>query len=210
MRRAFLWVAILLSLGLLLFWAWRSSLERSDSRYDAQIRIASGRYGVDPLLIRAVIWEETHFRLNKVGRVGELGLMQVRPTTALDWARSEKRTDFRPEQLADPQVGILAGGWYLGRALRRWQDTDNPYVFALAEYNAGRRNAARWVDPIHPRSARAFFSRIDFPKTRQYVREILSRFALYRGGLPWTSFTDLFPPPGRAGRKEAVPVANRP
>ncbi|MDD4932435.1 MAG: lytic transglycosylase domain-containing protein [Methylacidiphilaceae bacterium] len=211
MRRAFLWAALLLSLSLLLFWAWRSSLERTDGRYDAQIRVASNRYGVDPLLIRAVIWQETRFRLNKVGRVGELGLMQVRPTTALDWARTEKRADFRTEQLADPQINILAGGWYLARALHHWQDTDNPYVFALAEYNAGRRNAVRWIDPARPRSGRAFLSRIDFPKTREYVREILGRYALYRRGVPWMSWTDLFSRPGGAGgRKEAVHVAGRP
>ncbi len=210
-RRAFQWAALLLCLSLLLFWAWRSSLERTDGRYDAQIRIASERYGVDPLLIRAVIWQETRFRLNKIGRVGELGLMQVRPTTALDWARSEKRADFRPEQLADPQINILAGGWYLARALRHWQDTDNPCVFALAEYNAGRRNALRWVDPARPRSSRAFLSRIGFPKTRKYVRETLDRIALYRTGVPWRACTDLFSQPMGAGeRKEAVHVAGRP
>jgi soluble lytic murein transglycosylase len=210
-RRAFLFAALLLSLSLLLFWAWRSSLERTDGRYDAQIRVASQRYGVDPLLIRAVIWQETRFRLNKVGRVGELGLMQVRPTTALDWARSEKRVDFRTEQLADPQINILVGGWYLARALRHWQDTDNPYAFALAEYNAGRRNALRWVDPARPRSARAFLSRIDFPKTRKYVRETLDRIALYRSGVPWRAYTDLFSQPtGAGGKKEAVHVADRP
>ncbi|VVM07665.1 partial soluble lytic murein transglycosylase, partial [Methylacidimicrobium cyclopophantes] len=203
-RRALLWVAILLSLSLLLFWAWRSSIERTDSRYDAQIRMASQRYGVDPLLIRSVIWEETRFRPNKVGHVGELGLMQVRPTTALDWARSEKRMDFRPEQLADPEIGILAGSWYLARALRHWQNTDNPYVFALAEYNAGRRNAVRWVDPANPRSGRAFLSRIDFPKTREYVCQILDRFALYRGRMPWTSScASLFSRSGGMGKKRA-------
>ncbi len=210
MRRAFLWAALLLLLSLLLLWAWRSSIERKDSRYDEQIREASARYGVDPLLIRAVIWEETRFRANKVGRVGELGLMQVRPTTALDWARGERRADFRPEQLADPRIGILAGSWYLARAIRHWKETDNPYVFALAEYNAGRRNAMRWVDPARPKSSRAFLARIDFPKTREYVREILGRYALYRGCLPWRSYGSLFSRAGGVeGRKEAA-VAGRP
>ena len=211
MRRAFLWAAILLSLSLLLFWAWHSSIERKDSRYDAQIREASARYGVDPLLIRAVVWEETRFRPNKVGRVGELGLMQVRPTTALDWARAEKRTDFRPEQLADPQIGILAGSWYLARALRHWKETDDPPAFALAEYNAGRRNALRWVDPAHPKRSRDFVARIDFPKTREYVCEILGRYALYQGKVSWASCGSLFPRAGRGGeRKQTMPVAGRP
>lgn len=211
MRRALLSAAALVFLFLLGYWAWRGMVLREDSRYEAQVRQAAARYGVDPLLIRAVIWEETGFRLNKVGRVGELGLMQVRPTTAFDWARSEKRTDFRPEQLADPEIGILAGSWYLARALRRWKDTDNPPVFALAEYNAGRRNALRWVDPAHPKSGRAFFARIDFPKTRQYVREILDRYAFYRGRPPWEACRSLTSRPGRVRKgEEAVADSVRP
>ncbi len=210
-RRAFLWAAALVFLSLLGYWAWRSSIERTDGRYDAEIRVASRRYGVDPLLIRAVIWQETRFRLNKVGRVGELGLMQVRPTTALDWARSEKRTTFRPEQLAEPQINILVGGWYLARALRHWQDTDNPTAFALAEYNAGRRNAARWVDPARPRSSRAFLARIDFPTTRKYVCETLDRLAIYHGRVPWISCGSLFSRSRVAGGEtRAGPAASRP
>lgn len=210
-RRAFLWAIALVFLSLLGYWAWRSSIERTDSRYDAEIRVASRRYGVDPLLIRAVIWQETHFRLNKVGRVGELGLMQVRPTTALDWARSEKQTAFRPEQLVDPQTNILVGGWYLARALRYWRDTDNPAAFALAEYNAGRRNATRWVDPTHPKSSRAFLARIDFPKTRKYVCETLDRLAMYRGRVPWTSCGSLSSRSRRPeGKQQTGDVASRP
>ncbi|QSR83959.1 lytic transglycosylase domain-containing protein [Methylacidimicrobium sp. B4] len=210
MRRAFLGAAALIFLLLLGYWVWRSSIERTDSRYDAEIREASMRYGVDPLLIRSVIWEETHFRPNKIGRVGEVGLMQVRPTTALDWARSEKRADFRPEQLTDPQIGILAGSWYLARALRHWQETDNPYVFALAEYNAGRRNAIRWVDPARPKSSRAFLARIDFPRTKEYVREILGRYAIYRGRLPWGSYRSLFSRMGVLERRKESAAAGQP
>jgi soluble lytic murein transglycosylase len=92
-----------------------------------------------------------------------------------------------------PQTGIDAGSWYLSRALKRWKHTDNPLPFALAEYNAGRTHARRWVDPAQPISSAAFRSRIDFPTTRAYISAIERKYWEYQNNYfhpPWLIWLD--------------------
>lgn len=164
-----------------MFYFWR--LDWEEKRYEAMIAVASARYRIDPILVRAVIWRESRFRPNMLGLSQERGLMQIRPAAALEWARAEGIRDFKIEDLYQPEINILAGSWYLAKALRHWQGTDDPIPFALAEYNAGRKNALRWVDPERPKSAEAFLARIDFPSTRRYIQQIQTRYAQYRNGL---------------------------
>ena len=164
--------------GLLLLgsWTlWRTAGRRREHRYDALIQAAASRYGVDPGLIAAVIWRESGFRANRVGRAGEVGLMQVREPAARDWARASSLTDFRATDLTDPGTNILAGTWYLSRALRRWSARDCPAAYALAEYNAGPTHARRWAAAPGADTAAGFEAAITFPSTRRYVRDVLRR-----------------------------------
>ena len=146
-------------------------------RFDALI-FESGRiYGVDPRLISSVIWVESRFQADRVGQAGEIGLMQIMPAAAREWAEEEGRTLFTVLDLFEPEVNIRAGTWYLGRALQRWADRSDPLPFALAEYNAGRSNALRWSRDVGA-DQEAFIEAITYPTTRRYVRAILKR---YRG-----------------------------
>ncbi|MDR1146916.1 MAG: lytic transglycosylase domain-containing protein [Verrucomicrobiales bacterium] len=161
-------------------WLWGARLVGQSRVYDPLILEAARRYQLDPLLIRAVIWRESDFQPNVSGLAGERGLMQVRPVAGQEWAKAEKITTFRATDLRDPRTNILAGSWYLARAISRWNDTDQPEAFALAEYNAGRSNARRWAAPLPRQAAAAFIERIDFPTTKAYVRDILEKRDYYR------------------------------
>lgn len=147
-------------------------------RFDGAIRDASAAYGVDPALIRAIIWRESRFDPGALGKAGEVGLMQVTPVAAGEWAAAEKRPKPSRHDLLDPKTNTRAGAWYIGRAIRRWSARPDPLPFALAEYNAGLSNADRWamnaVDSVE------FWNRIGFPTTKRYVEDILKR---YRGGV---------------------------
>ena len=89
------------------------------SRYDELIVKAARRNGVDPCLIKAVIWKESRFDKRARGLKGEVGLMQIMPDlAAADWARVKGfRTPSRGA-LFDPELNIEIGSWYLSRALR--------------------------------------------------------------------------------------------
>lgn len=135
-------------------------------------------YGVDPDLLAAIVWQESRFQPNAVGRVGEYGLMQVTETVGHEWAAANQQEDFMPDRLFDPLTNVRVGAWYLSVALAQWSVRDDPLPYALAQYNAGRSNALRWARDDEG-CAEQFINQITFPGTRAYVTLIINR---YRGG----------------------------
>ena len=90
-----------------LFW-WQGRLERSQ---DGPIRAAARRYGVEPALIKAVVWRESRFNPRARGRAGEIGLMQLQEDAAREWAERGTLKDFDHEHCLDPVTNTLAGTW---------------------------------------------------------------------------------------------------
>lgn len=171
---------VLAILGMGTAWAFRFEMHYYLNR--VAIDGAATRYGVPPRLIAAVIWQETRFNTSCRGKAGEIGLMQVMPLSAGEWAKAEHLEGFEPRTLFNPQTNILAGTWYLGRALRRWSAQADPIPYALAEYNAGRSNALRW-ERITAQAPESFTDMIGYPGTRSYVRTILKHYHSF--GKPW-------------------------
>lgn len=152
--------------------------------YDALIEKTAKKHGVDPGLVKALIWQESRFRENASGAAGERGLMQVTEIAAADWVGAQKIETFVPTDLFDPMVNLEVGTWYLARALRRHADKDDPVPFALAEYNAGASRVNRWGgkpgETELPLLASEFKSQIDFPTTLFYIESIEARAKYYR------------------------------
>jgi soluble lytic murein transglycosylase len=169
-----------------LYW-WRQEwLEHSQ---DIPILAAARRYGLDPALIKAVVWRESRFHPGVRGLAGELGLMQIQDLAAQEWADAERIANFNHEMCLDPATNTMAGAFYLKKLLRRYAQTDNPLAYALADYNAGRGNVLKWnAGPAATNSA-FFVSQIGFPSTRDYVHAVLSRCEKYRGAWSVESLT---------------------
>ncbi len=151
-------------------------------RYDAMIADVARKYGVDPLLVKAVVWRESEFHPDKRGTSGERGLMQVSEAASADWARANKVETFAPASLFAPRMNLEIGTWYLKQALQHWASKDDPVPFALAEYNAGKKRVDRWIgeSKMGPdANADDLRTSIDFPKTRAYVETIVKRRAYY-------------------------------
>ncbi len=151
-------------------------------QHDALIREVAERNGVDPMLVKAVVWRESRFDAHKFGSAGERGLMQVSELAAQEWAKENRVENFRVEELFDPKVNVEAGTWYLARALEHWRQQNDPVPFALAEYNAGASRAQRWAGGSDAGAlpADAFRESIDFPGTRSYVDSIIARYDFYK------------------------------
>jgi len=156
-------------------------------RYDAVIAREAARYGVDPVLVWSIAYEESYFRPWKNGRDGEIGMMQVTPGALIDWAAengnaaTQQRTATAPESfLRDPERNIQIACWYLHRAGEDYPaDIPGREARMLAAYNAGRRRATDWnrVDAgAPPLNEQGFIARIDIPSTRAYVTSILERY----------------------------------
>jgi soluble lytic murein transglycosylase len=162
-----------------MLWVWGAFYWRIHA-YDAAIAKASQEYRVDARLIRAVIWKESRFHSHKVGKVGEIGLMQVTLDAAREWAQANQQTNFSRNDLFRPEVNIRAGTWYLGRAIKYWSAKPNPLPYALAEYNAGRSNASRWA-ANDDNDANKFWNNITYTNTtRRYVQDILMDYRGHR------------------------------
>ncbi|MBI2948535.1 MAG: lytic transglycosylase domain-containing protein [Verrucomicrobia bacterium] len=179
MQRRWLWLFLAIALVDLvaIYWWYRSQGER---RYDGPIQSAARQYGVDPALIKAVVWRESRFRSGARGTAGEIGLMQIRSLAAEEWAEAERLFFFSHEQLLDPNTNIRAGAWYLGKLLKRYRLSDDPVPYALADYNAGRTHVLRWMRGTAKTNSAAFLSEMDFPGTRGYIQAVRERWARYR------------------------------
>lgn len=163
----------LLATAWFIFDYWR------DHRYDEDITRAAKQHGLSPFLVKAVVWRESRFNTHARGSSGEVGLMQVMPDTAREWAKANRKGTFEPQTMALPAVGLDIGCWCLRRAMDRWKTESDPLPFALAEYNAGRSNALRWA-AASQHDARRFRSAITYPGTRAYVRTIEERHRHYK------------------------------
>ena len=160
---------------------------RREHRYDSQIVAAAQRYGVDPALVKAVVWHESRFNANAHGKKGEIGLMQIRDLAAQEWADRERVTNFVHEYCLDPTTNTLAGTFYLSRLLHRYTNTDDPVPYALADYNAGRTYVLKWNTNSAATNSAAFIAQIGFPGTKEYVKSVMKRFEHYRPEFAATS-----------------------
>ena len=156
------------------------SQERLENRYDRIIRTAASQHQLPPSLVKAVVWRESRFIASARGRAGEIGLMQLTEVAAQEWADARRFGNFTHEQVLDPATNTQAGCYYLAKLVRRYPHTDNPYVFALADYNAGRSNVLRWMKDTGATNSSAFLARMDFPGTHEYITAILERELRYR------------------------------
>jgi soluble lytic murein transglycosylase len=150
-------------------------------RHEDIIRQQAADKGLDPALIAGVIYTESRFR-DQTSHAGAKGLMQLLPSTAHDIARKSGGTAFVQGDLANPQVNIAYGSFYLRYLLRRYGGNE---VLAIAAYNAGEGRVDKWIfGARHKGEAFDRARHIPFPETRHYVEQVLDARARYREEYP--------------------------
>ncbi len=113
-------------------------------RYDDLIARQASVYHLDEKLVWSVIYEETYFQSWKIGADGEIGLMQVTPTVAREWAKETGFREFEKqtaentiEFLQKPERNIQIGCWYLEKKGGKYRAFPAEKAMTLAAYNAG-------------------------------------------------------------------------
>lgn len=139
-------------------------------RHDDIIRQQSVEKDVDAALIAAVIHQESRF-VDQTSHAGARGLMQITPGTAREIERLSGGTEFELDDLADPDINIRYGTFYLAWLLDLYGDD---VVAALAAYNAGPGNADAWG------GSTMTIDDIEFPETEAYVKGVLEKQRQYR------------------------------
>jgi len=120
------------------------------------INNAAYLYDMDSELIRAVIRQESAFKIDAKSKKGAMGLMQLMPSTA---------KQYKVNDILDPKQNIYAGTAHLRYLLVRYQNVP----LALAAYNAGE-GAVKKYNGIPP-----------FPETENYVRSVLTWYDQFKG-----------------------------
>jgi soluble lytic murein transglycosylase len=192
---------ILLALSLLVATGVLAAWRYWTTRYDKLIAATADQHGLDPALVKAIVYEESFFSPRARSSQNAVGLMQVTPVVAQEWVesiRARSLTDAAAtvtsngrvsgaeqgfeETLCDPAVSLHVGCWYLQTLLKRYRDNADPLSLALAAYNAGPSNVERWASETERAriSRDEFIARIDFPVTRNYIQKIIQRYGDYK------------------------------
>jgi soluble lytic murein transglycosylase len=140
-------------------------------RHEDIIRQQARDKDLDPSLIAAVIYAESHFR-DQTSTAGARGLMQITPETADEIARRSGGTEFEQGDLGTPQINISYGSWYLRWLLDHYGGNE---TLAVAAYNAGTGNVDQWIGADPGMKAHE----IPFPETREYVDEVIEIRDIY-------------------------------
>ncbi|MEW5767017.1 MAG: tetratricopeptide repeat protein [bacterium] len=143
--------------------------------YDKWVEGFSHKYDLDPLLVYAVIREESRFGTGSTSWANAQGLMQIIPSTGQWIAKELGFESFRNEQIYEPERNIQMGCFYLAHLLQAY---NNNLVYALAAYNGGSGNVSRWQ--TSSTDVDEFMFNITFPETERYVEKIVESYNAYK------------------------------
>lgn len=170
-------IALILAVLLVLF-AARYCL------YDVYYRLSyrdliekySTEYEIDEYLMMAMIHTESNFKKGAESSAGAKGLMQLTESTAKWIAKSMGDTDFKVDDLYDPETNIKMGAWYFDNLRTEFGTTE----LVLAAYNAGRGHVNEWLDDSVISQDGKDYDKVPFPETRKYIRKVLNDEKMYK------------------------------
>jgi len=136
------------------------------------VTVAAQRVDIDPLLLLALVREESRYDPAVVSPARAVGLAQLLPSTAR--AMTSDRS-MSMQRLKDPAINLALGARYVRLQLDRF---GGDVRLALAAYNAGPGSARRWTglagDPDY------LVERISLFETREYVKRVMGSYGVYR------------------------------
>ena len=156
--------------------------------------------GLDPLLVAALIRQESSFDATAVSAADARGLMQFVPSTARDVAARLGWPGFTLGDLLRPIVSIPFGTYYLS-AMQEAQD--GSLLGAILSYNAGPGAAYGWLSAAGDNFDR-LYDTISYQETQLYLRLIYENYAAYRYGYGDPTPGCMFQDAGGAGENGGV------
>jgi len=140
--------------------------------YWEEVQQHAQTWNLNPLLVLALIRQESRFEVDIRSVADAVGLMQVIPETGAWIAAQLGVTQY---SLANPDQNLRFGTFYLNYTHNRYQ---NNSLLAIASYNAGPNAVARWVarglnDPDE------FVNRIPYSETQGYVGAVFGNYWNY-------------------------------
>lgn len=149
---------------------------------------------VDPLLLLALMRQESRFDPAARSAVGALGLFQIMPATArqlwpeLGGARGTLNGTEAPEPsfhtaVLRPSVNAALAATLVAHLTSRF---GGALVPAIAAYNAGDDRVQAWWDAARELEEDLFVETIPYSETRQFVKAVLTNYWTYQRLYPAT------------------------
>jgi len=162
----------------------------------------AGGWRVEPALAYAHVRQESDFRMSAISPAGAVGLMQVRPGTAGDTARSR---GVAVGNLADPTTNLEYGQSFI-ELMRGKSATRGQLPKIIAAYNAGPLPVDRWNSINDKGDPLLWIESLPYWETRYYVPAVLRNMWVYEGlaGTPQATLKAM-----SQHRWPAFPVATR-
>jgi len=145
--------------------------------YEEHIRRYASEYEIDPFLAASVIWVESKFVPDAVSGKDARGLMQIIPSTGKWAAEKMGLSDYQENHLFEPEINIKIGCWYLSFLASQFPDN---MELVIAAYNAGIGNVKKWLQNREYSSDGMHLDYIPFFETRNYVKEVLKAYEIYK------------------------------
>ena len=161
-----------------------SGFTTGDATVDSYILDSGRRHSVDPLLLYAIMHQESTFKARAMSNKGARGLMQLMPGTA---------QRFGVTSIWDPRQNIEGGTRYMRFLLDAFE---GDVKLALAGYNAGEGAVMKYGYRVPP-----------YSETQEYVRRISRRYELIRDPMAFRNANSLTRDQLAANqRKESAPL----
>lgn len=132
---------------------------------------------IDPLLLMALMRQESFYDPRAGSSAGALGLTQVIEPTGEAIAADLGIADFALTDLFRPRLSLRFGASYLADQLDTF---DGNAYHALAAYNGGPGAASKAIEIAGDDDPALFTEDLEFEETRRYVRLVMEHYARYR------------------------------
>ena len=143
---------------------------------DALLKFAPER-GVDPLLMLAIMRQESRFQPDAKSNAAARGLMQFISTTSTQVAGELGRDNFRQDELYYPPTAILFGSQYLADLFKSFPNQPDAVV---ASYNGGDDNMKRWLSRSRSGLPERYVPEIVYSQSKDYVYKVMANYRMYQ------------------------------
>lgn len=152
---------------------WKKAYPRP---YINWAKVVADHWGAGTSVIYSIIRAESFYNSAAKSPVGARGLMQIMPYTGYNIAEELGDLGFQQDDLMDPIISILYGGYYYSRLLDYYKGN---IFYAVAAYNAGPFKVDQWLKLCKACDQDEFVESIPFKETRNYVKRVITSLAHY-------------------------------
>ena len=145
--------------------------------YEDAIRERALEYEIDPLLVLAMIREESRFNSWNESVAGARGLMQIIFSTGEWIAQKLNIEDFNDEMLFSPEMNINLGCWYIDYLKERFS---NDSILVISGYNAGPGTTSKWLEQYDRSDLDNFVENVPYSETREHIKKVMKSYQMYK------------------------------